>query len=194
MQSGAHVEGYCVSNVISAMAYGQFCYRQPDEVGRRAMATTTFQRCLAMIASVMREDAYRNYRVRLERLLQIPTNASDQDIHELIEVGFLADSVMALCNVGAIGPSERNQIVPLKTLKSRLVTRQRLTVQESDRVFRFAHITAMAMALFGSEEKAKRWLSKPKEHLSGKAPFALLSTYPGTRLVEEMLIQAADAC
>lgn len=145
-----------------------------------------------MIAGVMRNDAYRDYRVRLELLLHIPTNASDQDIHELIEAGFLADSAMALCDVGAIGPSERNQIIPLKTLKNRLATCQRLTMHESDRVFRFAHITAMAMTLFGSDEKAKRWLSKPKDRFSGKAPFAMLSTFQGTRLVEEMLIQAAE--
>ncbi|WP_433741252.1 antitoxin Xre/MbcA/ParS toxin-binding domain-containing protein [Pseudomonas putida] len=145
-----------------------------------------------MIAGVMRKDAYRDFRVRLELLLHIPTNASDQDIHELIEAGFLADSVTVLCDVGAIGPTERNQIIPLRTLKVRLAANQRLTVHQSDRVFRFAYITAMAMTLFGSEEKAKRWLSKPMDCFSGKAPFALLSTFHGTRLVEEMLIQEAE--
>ncbi|OOQ46641.1 antitoxin [Pseudomonas fluorescens] len=145
-----------------------------------------------MIASVMRKDAYRDYRVRLELILHIPTNASEQDIHELIEAGFLADSVIVLCDTGLIGPSERNQITPLRTLKTRLATRQRLTVHESDRVFRFAHIIAIAVTLFGSDEKAKRWLSKPKDRFLGKAPFAMLSTLQGTRLVEEMLIQVAE--
>ena len=99
---------------------------------------------------------------------------------------------MALCDLGAISSSECNQIIPLKTLKIRLAAGQRLTVQESDRVFRFVHITAMALTLFGSDEKAKRWLSKPKDRFSGKAPFAMFSTSPGTSLVEEMLIQAAE--
>ena len=40
-----------------------------------------------MFAEVMRDDAYRTYRIRLETLLQIPTDDSDQDIHELIEAG-----------------------------------------------------------------------------------------------------------
>ncbi|MNR64758.1 hypothetical protein D3C85_1875100 [compost metagenome] len=50
----------------------------------------------------------------------------------------------------------------------------------------------MAEALFGSEEKANRWLSKAKVGLSGQSPFAMLSTLPGTCRVEEMLIQAAE--
>lgn len=145
-----------------------------------------------MIAPVMRKDAYRDYRVRLELLLHIPANASEQEIHELIEAGFLPDSVMSLCDMGVIGPTERNHIIPLRTLKIRLAERQQLTVHESDRLFRFAHIIAMAGTLFGNDEKAKRWLSKPKERFSGKAPFAMLSTLPGTRLVEEMLIQVAE--
>ena len=145
-----------------------------------------------MIAGAMHKDAYRDYRVRLELFLRIPTNASDQHIHEFIETGFLADSVTVLCDEGAIGPSECNQIIPLRTLKARLATRQRLTVHESDRLFRFAHVTAMAVTLFGSKEKAKRWLSKPKDRFLGKTPFSMLSTFQGTGLVEEMLIQAAE--
>ncbi|RKS27960.1 putative toxin-antitoxin system antitoxin component (TIGR02293 family) [Pseudomonas sp. WPR_5_2] len=145
-----------------------------------------------MIAGAMHKDAYRDYRVRLELLLHIPANASEQEIHELIEAGFLTDSVMALCDIGVIGPSERNQIIPLRTLKARLATHQRLTLHESDRMFRFAHIIAMAVTLFGSNEKAKRWLSKPKDRFSGKPPFAMLSTFLGTRLVEEMLIQTVE--
>jgi len=68
----------------------------------------------------------------------------------------------------------------------------RLTFDESDRLFRATHITAMANALFGNDEKAKRWLSKPKERFSGKSPVAMLSTIQGTRQVEEMLIQLAE--
>ncbi|WP_349734210.1 antitoxin Xre/MbcA/ParS toxin-binding domain-containing protein [Pseudomonas jessenii] len=146
-----------------------------------------------MITGVMRKDAHWEYRLRLEQLLHIPTDASDQSIHEYIETGLLPDCVFALCNLGAIGPSERNQIVSLKTLKTRMTTRQRLTLHESDRAFRFAHITALAMAIFGSDDKARRWLSKPKARFSGKTPFVLLSTLQGTRLVEEMLMEVADA-
>lgn len=54
-----------------------------------------------MFAKVMGEEAYFAYRIQLEILLQIPTDASDQDIHRLIEAGFSASSVMALYALGA---------------------------------------------------------------------------------------------
>jgi uncharacterized protein (DUF2384 family) len=47
----------------------------------------------------------------------------------------------------------------------------------------------MAEAVFGSTEKAKNWLSKPKSRFLGKSPRAMLSTSQGTLRVEEMLIQ-----
>ncbi|MNG25345.1 hypothetical protein D3C84_1101830 [compost metagenome] len=99
---------------------------------------------------------------------------------------------MALCEQGELTPLERDQIIPLKTLKTRVAKDQNLTVDESDRLFRAAHITAMADAVFGNDEKAKRWLSKPKERFSGRSPMAMLSTVQGTRQVEETLIQLAE--
>lgn len=146
----------------------------------------------SMAFEAMHEDAYRAYRVRMELLLQIPTNASDQNIHELIEAGFLADRVRVLCELGTISPLQRDKIVPYKTLKSRLTLDQRLTLNESDRLFRVVHITAMTEVLFGNEVKARRWLAKPKERLSGKSPIEMLSTSHGTRVVEKMLIQVGE--
>lgn len=145
-----------------------------------------------MYAEILREPAYEAYRARLESLLNIPALASDQEIHDLIEAGFPAARVKALCDQGTMSPVERDQIIPLKTLKSRLVRGQALTVDESDRLFRSAHIIAMADALFGDEAKARRWLNKPKERFDGKPPIAMLSTIQGTRQVEEMLIQMAE--
>ena len=67
-----------------------------------------------------------------------------------------------------------------------------MTVDESDRLFRSAHITAMAEAVFGEADKAKRWLSKPKERFSGLTPMQMLTTQQGTTQVEEMLLQIAE--
>jgi len=145
-----------------------------------------------MLAEIMREPAYGAYRTRLHDLLQIPTDATDLEIHDLIQVGFAADRLMMLCDHGEMTSLERDQIIPLKTLKTRVAKDQLLTVDESDRLFRAAHITAMADAVFGSDEKAKRWLSKPKDRFSGRSPMAMLSTVQGTRQVEEMLIQLAE--
>lgn len=145
-----------------------------------------------MFTEALYQNALGAYRVRLEALLHIPTNASDQDIHELIEAGFSPSNVKALCDLGRISMLECDQIIPLKTLNARLVRGQQLTVEESDRLFRVAHIIAMAQTLFGDDEKAKRWLFESKDRFSGKSPVAMLSTTQGTHLVEEVLIQVAE--
>lgn len=49
-------------------------------------------------------------------LLHIPTDATDQDIHDLIEAGFSAGTVKTLFESGSIRPRARDQIIPLKTL------------------------------------------------------------------------------
>ncbi|MDR7285626.1 putative toxin-antitoxin system antitoxin component (TIGR02293 family) [Pseudomonas corrugata] len=145
-----------------------------------------------MLADVMRESAYRAYRARLGVFLPIPIDASDQAIHALIEAGFLAANVKLLCDRGKLSVAGREQIIPLKTLNKRLANGQRLSVDQSDRLFRVAHITAMAEVLFESDEKARRWLSKPKTRFLGQSPIAMLSTSQGIRQVEEVLIQLAE--
>lgn len=50
----------------------------------------------------------------------------------------------------------------------------------------------MAESIFGSEEKAMQWLSKPKDRFSGKSPLSKLATTQGASQVEEMLIQLAE--
>lgn len=82
-----------------------------------------------------------------------------------------------------------NQIIPLGTLNSRLARCQRLSLGESDRLFRLTHVTAMAEALFRDVKKAQRWLSEPKQRFAWEQPIALLSTIQGMRMVEELLTQ-----
>ncbi|MDD1148803.1 DUF2384 domain-containing protein [Pseudomonas sp. TNT2022 ID357] len=95
----------------------------------------------------------------------------------------------ASCTISA---EELDKIIPLKTLKSKLTSNQRLTVSESDRLFRVAHINAMAEVFFGDAGKAKQWLSTPKARFSGSSPYAMLSTTQGTHRVEEMPIHTAE--
>jgi putative toxin-antitoxin system antitoxin component (TIGR02293 family) len=145
-----------------------------------------------MFSSSLHPNIYYAYRARLEALLLIPSTASDHDIHELIEAGFTGDRVISLCEAGVISPTVRDQIIPYKTLKTRVARHQRLTASESDRLFRAAHVISMAEALFGDEDKARRWLAKFKSRFSGKSPFAMLSTTQGTHMVEEVLLQASE--
>ncbi|WP_323000113.1 antitoxin Xre/MbcA/ParS toxin-binding domain-containing protein [Castellaniella sp.] len=145
-----------------------------------------------MYAELLREAGYAAYRSRLNALLGIPENASEIQIHDRIVDGFPASRLVELCERGDVTPVERDQIIPLRTLKNRLAKDQPLTTIESDRLFRAAHITAMAEIVFGDRDKAKRWLDKPKERFEGHSPMTMLASLQGTRQVEEMLIQLAE--
>ena len=145
-----------------------------------------------MLAEVLRDQGYSAYRARLEHLLDIPTSATDFEIHTRISEGFSASRLMQLSEAGEVTPLERDQIITLRTLKTRIERHQPLSVEESDRFYRAAHITAMTEAVFGDRQKAKRWLSKPKERFLGQTPMQLLTTQQGTRQVEEMLLQIAE--
>ena len=145
-----------------------------------------------MFAEIMRDGSYAAYRARLNALLGIPEDAKPIQIHDSIVHGFPASRLVELCERGEVTPLERDQIIPLRTLKTRLSKGQPLTVDESDRFFRAAHIKAMAHTIFGDKAKARRWLTKPKQRFNGQPPLAMLTTLQGTRQVEEMLVQIAE--
>lgn len=74
-------------------------------------------------------------------------------------------------------------------LRLRVLRLQRLTASESYRLYRVAHVTAIAEVVFGNSQKAYRWLNKPKKRLLSSSPVGLFSTLIGGRIVEDMLIQ-----
>lgn len=146
-----------------------------------------------MSFEVMREDFYRAYRDRLEQLIKIPLVATNQDIHNLIEDGFSADRIRVLCERGTLSKLLREQIIPLEILERRLLHDQKLTLQESDHLFRVVHIISMAEVVFGCDIKARRWLLKSKASLLGKSPNSMLTTTQGAYEVEKLLIKVAEA-
>lgn len=123
--------------------------------------------------------------------MHIPTDASDLYIHELIAAGFSAARVKAWCEHYKYSAVALSKIILKNTLCLRLTRGQRLTLGESDRVFRLVHVTAMAEAVFGNKDKALRWLSKPNKRFASERPITMLSTSLGTRLVEELLVEIA---
>jgi putative toxin-antitoxin system antitoxin component (TIGR02293 family) len=145
-----------------------------------------------MLAKVLNEDFYRAYRSRLSEFLNVPIDASDSDIREMINAGWSADRINAFCERGKVSPQQRAKIISTRTLNTRLTHGQTLTLDESDRLFRHAHIVALAEVLFGKEDKALSWLSKPKKRFSGKSPIAMLSTTQGALEVEELLLQLTE--
>jgi len=66
---------------------------------------------------------------------------------------------------------------------------ERLSPVESDRVYRFARIVALAEDVFEGKKEALEWLNSPQYGLDGRVPFDMLQTDAGVREVEELLIR-----
>jgi putative toxin-antitoxin system antitoxin component (TIGR02293 family) len=80
-------------------------------------------------------------------------------------------------------------VIPLRTLQHRRSRREKLTVEESDRVLRLIRVISLAESIYGSRERALSWLRNPHARLDARAPLSLLNTDTGSRIVEELLGQ-----
>jgi len=78
-------------------------------------------------------------------------------------------------------------IIPARTRRHREEKKERLTVEESDRLVRMARVQALAEDVFGDPARANRWLRESLGELSGTAPLDWARTEAGARLVEEIL-------
>lgn len=65
----------------------------------------------------------------------------------------------------------------------------RLDKDESERVYRIAHLVLHAAEVFGSLERARQWLKKPQIALGGATPLVFADTEPGAREVEDVLVR-----
>jgi len=86
-----------------------------------------------------------------------------------------------------IGVSPRTVSRRRKTVK--IPAKERLSPVESDRVYRFARIVALAEDVFEDKKEALEWLNSPQYGLGGRIPFDMLQTDAGVREVEELLIR-----
>lgn len=92
------------------------------------------------LALALRAETHMAYRRALNTYLPIPPDATEHAIHELIEAGFSASHLQALCDQGKILPAMQERVIPLKTLVSRCKESQSLSLEESDRLFRLVHV------------------------------------------------------
>jgi putative toxin-antitoxin system antitoxin component (TIGR02293 family) len=97
----------------------------------------------------------------------------------------------ALAHVQSLGLFSDGEIqrfiIPARTRRHREKKKERLTVEESDRLVRMARVQALAEDVFGDPTHANRWLRESLGELSGTAPLDWARTEAGARLVEEIL-------
>lgn len=73
--------------------------------------------------------------------------------------------------------------------KTSSVSAERLSPVESDRVYRFARIIALAEDVFEDRDEALEWLKTPQYGLGGRVPFDMLQTDAGACEVEDLLVR-----
>src|SRR5579864_5700233 len=124
--------------------------------------------------------------------LGIQPPATETEILRIVE-GKLAPAVIR--RLIALG-LERGEIdaviIPQRTLQHRRSRREKLTVEESDRVLRVIRVISLAESVYGSRDRALAWLRRTHPRIGGRSPLSLLNTDTGSRIVEELLVQIDD--
>jgi putative toxin-antitoxin system antitoxin component (TIGR02293 family) len=121
--------------------------------------------------------------------LGLPSPATEGEILRLVE-GRIAPSVIKRLAALGLDRLEIDAVViPSRTLQHRRSRREKLTVEESDRVLRVIRVLSWTETVYGTRERALAWLRSPQERFGGRTPLSLLKTDTGSRMVEELLIQ-----
>ncbi len=113
---------------------------------------------------------------------------TDVQLEECAREGFPVGVLQELIERAVLSPGELYEwIIPRRTLAHRQRKRQRLSLDESNRVSRVVRLYALAIETLGDEEKAKHWLRKPLRQFGGRAPMEMLETDFGAHQVEVLL-------
>jgi putative toxin-antitoxin system antitoxin component (TIGR02293 family) len=115
--------------------------------------------------------------------------ATETDLLSIVENRLAPGVINRLLALGFYRSEIDEVVIPSRTLQHRRSRREKLSVEESDRVLRITRALSAAEATYGSREGALSWLRRPIPRLGNRTPLSLLTTDSGTRIVEETLIQ-----
>lgn len=115
-------------------------------------------------------------RITLVSAASVPELASGAPARLAVKLGATLEQILQITDISA------------RTFHRRQAKKEPLTAAESDRVLRVARVAAEAERVFGSAEKANRWLQSDNRIL-GAVPLALLASDGGSRDVEQELIR-----
>ena len=115
--------------------------------------------------------------------------ATETDLLSIVENRLAPGVINRLLALGFDRSEIDEVVISSRTLQHRRSRREKLSVEESDRVLRITRALSAAEATYGSRERALGWLRRPIPRLGNRTPLSLLTTDSGTRIVEETLIQ-----
>lgn len=115
--------------------------------------------------------------------------ATEAEILRIVEERLAPAVINRLLTLGLERSEIDATVLPLRTLQHRRSRREKLTVEESDRVLRVIRVLSLAESVYGSRPRALEWLRRAHARLDGRSPLSLLKTDTGSRIVEDLLIQ-----
>lgn len=121
--------------------------------------------------------------------LGIKAPTTETEILDIVERQLAPAVIKRLIALGLARPEIDAIIIPQRTLQHRRSRREKLTVEESDRVLRAIRVLSRTEGVYGSRERALAWLRRPNPRLDDRTPLSLLKTDTGSRIVEELLVQ-----
>jgi putative toxin-antitoxin system antitoxin component (TIGR02293 family) len=121
--------------------------------------------------------------------LGVQSPATEAEILRIVEGRLPPSVVKRLLMLGLERSEIHDTVIPARTLQHRRSRREKLTLEESDRVLRVVRMLSSAESVYGNRERALAWLRKPHARLEGRSPLSLIKTDTGSRIVEELLIQ-----
>jgi putative toxin-antitoxin system antitoxin component (TIGR02293 family) len=127
--------------------------------------------------------------VQIGEWLGVKAPATDAEILGIVERQLAPAVIKRLIALGLERTEVDAIIIPQRTLQHRRSRREKLTVEESDRVLRAIRVLARTEAVYGSRERALGWLRRANPRLEGRTPLLLLKTDTGSRMVEELLVE-----
>ena len=127
--------------------------------------------------------------VQIGDWLDLRPPATETEILRIVEGRLAPSAIKRLVALGLQQAEIDAVIIPRRTLQHRRSRREKLTVEESDRVLRAIRVLSLGESVYGNRERALAWLRKPHVRLDGRAPLSLLNTDTGSRIVDELLIQ-----
>jgi putative toxin-antitoxin system antitoxin component (TIGR02293 family) len=113
-----------------------------------------------------------------------------QDAASKISRGLFTDILVTIQNrlkITNLELAELLQISP-RTLDRRRKEKT-LPADESERSYRIARLTELAIQVFEDPEKVSAWFAQPNFALGNQKPLDLMKSEPGARLVERLLRQ-----
>src|SRR5882762_6356019 len=123
--------------------------------------------------------------VKIGAWLGVKPPTTETEILRVVEHRLPPSAIKKLEALGLDRLEIDQTVIPSRTLQHRRSRREKLTVEESDRVLRLLRVLASAESVYGNRERALVWLRKSHARLEGRSPLSLLKTDTGSRMVEE---------